>query len=1489
MLQLRSEKENDMKKMKRLLAAILVTSMLFGSNGISYAAEAAGAGSTAIEAEAAQETAAENQGEDSEVSADLTAEAEAVPASEESDAQVTDEQAQADTSDAEAVEAADEDSGKDAEAAADTGEAAEEASDAEATEAASAEETAEEAPAESAPDAATEQAADAAPAAATEQAADAASTAATEQEAEEVFQAGELFYEGVGYNVTLAYDENAKIPADAKLKVREITKGTAEYEAYMKGAQSATDKGVAEARFFDITIWAGGQEVQPQSPVRVNITYSTAIEVADEGEVQAMHFESKTADPEVLTTDTNGGSEVSEIAFDAESFSVYGVVYTVDFTYGGFTFSMPGEGSILLSELAEKLNLYEKDFDKAFSVQNVDNVTFTDNALIKLEKQADGDWLLTSLASFTSEETLTIIMNDGVKFIVDVTDAQSSSNLVDFLTGVTISAPTNAQGAYVVEPGTEYAINMSFSERDNPMQLDNVSMTYPIPDGIDADGHSGTFQVKISRGGQTYTVAGNTYSIENGVLTLTWNQNDPNYSQLTASGNVTFSFSFDGKFDENADKIKFSDKIEKDIDVDTSNSVTTSKSAQVDVANDKIYYTATVTSDGTSKNVVITDTISGTGVTLDPNSIQATSSTGQAVSMTGDASGNSFTYTIPQMKNGEIITFKYAADIDPSVLQLVDGKVVSQSGNTFKATSDGDPEGDKTPVTNTIDYTPKITKSSGTVTGTDGTKQTLTWTLTVNPETKVSAAGTKVTDTIGASSQSIMKYSGDGITVKVTDASGNTVRTDNVEWGSLSSKTDSTWTYVIPTSDAGHPYKYEISYTTEAETKDLKKLTNVDNTGTTDGGGSSTGTGQVGPIGGGVELKKEAGNVDKINKEVTWNVTFVVPGTGLDKAIVTDTYPHQWVGNVHVFEKVKEGTVTVTGLTDGEDWSIVYGDQTAVITFTKDGAAGLKGTGSARTISVTLKTEISDVWLEAAKAESWRVAHQNTATLDYGEVLTSQASVNIAPNQVQKSSTAETTRTVDGVELPVYKYEVVLFGVESDNFTITDVFDTEILEPYNGGDDAFYVYGGTQYYQGNKGSSPVTYINSATGMTMNVSIDSLPKDGQNYYTGYKVVYYLTVKDQTALNKLIARAAAAEDGKATLENRVDWEGETDTTPVVYTYEGLDKEILTSDEELKKTDEDIYADFRITLNPGAQRLNGGEPLTMTDTVNNLSVVLTSIQATPSEGVSWDMSGNTVTYTIPDATKVVITYKARVIFTTIGETGDTVKVEFSNEAEMEGYSDKVNKTAERHNSGGGVGSVPSINLLKYEAGNMTKRLSGAKFALLDSNKNPVVDKNGNEVTFTTGADGMIKVEGDQEADGWSIAEDRRYYLRETEAPEGYKLASFDYSFQISSDGTTDYSKYIYHSGDTMSAKNYPGTDVSVSKIWSDGNDKRSDNDYVEVKLYRDTSVLEFTYADRNLIKEILESRPHIPNKEERKEQTREEIKKSKGKVKRNLKYKR
>ena len=423
------------KMIKKLLAVVLVASMLLGSKGISYAAEKADGDGIAGTEEVVQTSEA---GEEMESPGDTEVSEWAYDSIEEAD---TEEQVQEEPDEEEmeddaqtAIEAGAETSEEDNEAAAEvTSEAASEEEadesedvDAEATEGAAESENADESAADvEGADAAALENADAAGAdTAANLTAEEAAALAAAQAQEEVFTAGELVYHGSDYDVTLAYDENAKIPAAAELRVREIAKGTSEYNSYLKGAEAAAGKGVAEARFFDITIWAAGadgqqQEIQPQSAVRVNITYHKAIEVAAEGEVRAMHFEDGSADAEVVNADTNGGSEVSEIAFDAESFSVYGIVYTVDFTYDGYTYCIEGGSSIYLSELAQILGLYETDLDKAFSVGNVSNVSFTDYDLVKIEKQADGDWLLTSLAPFTSEETLTIEMNDGVTFIVD--------------------------------------------------------------------------------------------------------------------------------------------------------------------------------------------------------------------------------------------------------------------------------------------------------------------------------------------------------------------------------------------------------------------------------------------------------------------------------------------------------------------------------------------------------------------------------------------------------------------------------------------------------------------------------------------------------------------------------------------------------------------------------------------------------------------------------------------------------------------------------------------------------------------------------------------------------------------------------------------------------------------------------------------------------------------------------------------------------------
>ena len=661
------------KMIKRILAAILVTSMLLGSNGISYAAETAAGDGIAGTEEVSQESEAGEQMEspgDSEESG---------PAYEESAATDTEEQAQEEAgdegqeADAQSVEETGaEASGENDAAIAEDGSSEEEAADAEAsedTEVAAAELTAEEA-------------------------------AAAAQAQEEVFTAGELVYHGGDYDVTLAYDEAAKIPATAELKVREITKGTSEYESYLAGAEAAAGKGVAEARFFDITIWAAGtdgqqQEIQPQSPVRVSITYHSAIEVADEGEVQAMHFENGTSDAEVVSSDTNGGSEVSEIAFDADSFSVYGIIYTVDFTYGGYTFSMPGEGSIYLSELAEILGLYETDLDKAFSVGNVSDVSFTDYDLVKIEKQADGDWLLISLAPFTSEETLTIEMNDGVTFIVDVTDDVSeSSDLTNFVKNVIISGATqNSDGSYNVEKGKDYSITIAFTESSVYQFENDATLTYAIPQGITVlNEQSGPMTINIMAGGRTYQV-GASYNLDtDGNLEIKFNPDDPYYSKLVSSTNVSFRFEYYAEFDGSSNKIKFSEEVERDIvfEEEKPGQAFVSKTATYDEDTGRFNYTIKITADGDVQNVNVKDTISGNALRFNRD----VAITGKSEDhYTGSVTNNGFEYTFDSMSEGDVITITYSANVDFSMDGDKDGKITAdQTSNTVTVTpEDGEP------------------------------------------------------------------------------------------------------------------------------------------------------------------------------------------------------------------------------------------------------------------------------------------------------------------------------------------------------------------------------------------------------------------------------------------------------------------------------------------------------------------------------------------------------------------------------------------------------------------------------------------------------------------------------------------------------------------------------------------------------------------------------------------------------------------------------
>ena len=294
---------------------------------------------------------------------------------------------------------------------------------------------------------------------------------------------------GSDYTVILTYDATSEIPEGAGLTVSEIAQDSKEYKKYLEKTKKAMGLTEEEtlprvaARFFDIKIMVDGKEFTPENGVSVEITYTEPLAENPDTEVSAVHFANKKADAEVIEANAaeiqDGGAATVE--FTAESFSVYGVIYTVDFHWEvdgqTYKYSISGGNFVSLKQLIEVLGIVESDnfgnvqtdYGKSGTeeavkefVANVENVEFSTPSLMsvnKVEKNTTvgaiveslgldiqysaeltkeqiaeinaqtveaGDWALISILPFDTEESLTVTMKTGEVFTIRVTDAQGT-------------------------------------------------------------------------------------------------------------------------------------------------------------------------------------------------------------------------------------------------------------------------------------------------------------------------------------------------------------------------------------------------------------------------------------------------------------------------------------------------------------------------------------------------------------------------------------------------------------------------------------------------------------------------------------------------------------------------------------------------------------------------------------------------------------------------------------------------------------------------------------------------------------------------------------------------------------------------------------------------------------------------------------------------------------------------------------------------------
>lgn len=1252
--------------------------------------------------------------------------------------------------------------------------------------------------------------------------------------------------------VTATIADPAAVPDNAELRVEAIEQGDGQYDAYLTALNDSVSENTYNAGntlLYDVAfvVDEGGKitKTEPANgSVKVKFEFKKQqltqdIEAGCAADVSVSHLPEVNGAIEVESLDAYA-NDTDSITVTTGSFSVFSFSYTVDFTHEGYTYRFPGQGNYALADVLAELGI-EGAVDNA-TLELVDGTAIEGDLYLT---RPNGVWHISSDVPFTSTYELTVKSGNST-YVITVSDVRESSDLADFLTNAVITGATqDDEGHYHVEQGKDYGIVLSFAE-GAACQFDNdAELTYAMPEGIEIPvAQSGTTEISIVYRNRTYKVDANYELGTDGTLKVKFDEADPDYPRLVESTNVSYRFSFNAKFDGSSSNILFSDEVEREVIFDEPEPAQAfaEKTASFDERTGRFNYTITVTATGDLTNVNVKDVISGNALIFN-NDVRVS---GNSAVYTDNGGGNGFDYTFASMAEGETITITYSATVDFGKDNDNDGKLtVDQTKNTVTVEPEGgDPH--KSEYSREITYK-STRKSDGTEAGvTETGDKIIEWAIDYNMLSLAAVRGDTITDTIDAGSAEYMKYYGAGIKVEVYDHDGNLVDTRNIAYGDLTSHSDSSWTYTIPETDTT-PYRYHITYKTVV---DMDKVNQVGAIVPL----SNAGNGSYGGFN--VSPETEIGVVKDVESfttdEVNWVTTLSIPEGGLAQAIVTDTLPMITLDDgVTIYrDTYKADSLEITGLLDGESYSVSPDPSTdttgqIVIAFYKDSAKtqdGLKGKPGGRTITVRLTTKVNQEWLQEGYKTSGRVQnHTNTIGLN-GKSDT--ATVVFGKPGIKKT----VERQPDGSFL----YTVLLSGVSDTPISVKDTFDTSLLEldasqeaPWG---DHMKIWGGNQDSQV-AGRTPISYSETSDGIILTANSVPMQADG-SYYPYYRICYYLRLKDGVDLNQL----AIANGGEYHLINTVRWGDHKDDCDYPTKYEYLTKELLNKGE---LGGANRKAHYRITFNSAKATLNEGEPMTMTDVLSkNLSVDYSSIQITTDPagipvpynlkggvGPDGQTDGTTVaTFTVPDSTKVVITYDADVR----GNGEQTIV----NTVTVKDRTKVSEDTSEYNVESEGEGAIVSFKIVKVDGYDANKKLSGVPFRIFC--ENPGLDfgekaNHAKELFLTTNENGEIEFDGAV----YDFYFGQRYFVQEVEAPENYATIDIDYSVTLTNKmeevSYGEGGKYVYYYNDVMQIKNWPLEGLVIEKrVESDDrNDLERPYDF-KVSVLKDDGRVDTAYNE-------------------------------------------
>ena len=256
----------------------------------------------------------------------------------------------------------------------------------------------------------------------------------------------------------------------------------------VKKARSAAASGTSGnyKAVYDISLILDGEAIQPDGSVTITLPggthflpgdVATVIHYLDDPEAIAKATETYNGLPVEIFSTERGNLSVSAngtATFTTTSLSTFS--YTVDFHNGELEFSIPGESSVLLSTVFTELNY-------PYTVADVESVSFSNPDLLAVEATENGDWLLTSLEPFDTDETLTIVFKDGRTvegtLEIAVTDdsydyaiADSNNGTVYAMPGATFTFSRTSQGGWWKISTRDYVSYAKFHNTKNNTTYD---------------------------------------------------------------------------------------------------------------------------------------------------------------------------------------------------------------------------------------------------------------------------------------------------------------------------------------------------------------------------------------------------------------------------------------------------------------------------------------------------------------------------------------------------------------------------------------------------------------------------------------------------------------------------------------------------------------------------------------------------------------------------------------------------------------------------------------------------------------------------------------------------------------------------------------------------------------------------------------------------------------------------------------------------------